>query len=393
MADDLSSAPATGGSEPAPATDNPAQGNGAGSDTPAARPSLRESLAKAAATVSERDQGAAVLRDGAGADDKLVSDAEKAARASARGEKSWETRRANAEAAKEREAEEAKNKALGKTIAEAVKPVVESGKEVDKLPREQGANHTDAPARMSNEAKAEWANTPQAVRAEIHRAISEMESGISKHKEGNDRWTELAEFDAMAKRHGTTIKTALQNYINADQAIAKDPVKGIEAVLATHGIKLEDFAEHVLDRAAGVASTGNDPIIMELRQQVADLKGELGNYKNTQHKTARERIDADVAEFTQSHPRVADPDFEAEMSFFITTGKAKTLQQAYDLAERLIPAAKAPAVADPDPAAQNRKANLSPTGAPGAGSDPAGAGRPKSKSIREAIVRASQRVG
>lgn len=390
MADDLSNVPATGGNEPAPAVDVNEAVNVPDGNNKAERPSLRESIAKAAASVSERDQGAAVLREGAGADQKLVDDTKRAAEASDRSSKGWETRRANQDAAKEKQAEADKNAELAKTIAEAVKPAAEQ-------PGAQSAasRFNEAPGRLSQDAKAAWNSTPEPVKAEVHRAIAEMEAGITKHKEGSDRWAELAEFDTMARQHGVTVKDALRNYIAADQLIAKDPVKGIENVLAARGIKLRDFAAYVLDMEEGaVARTdANDPIIHELRQQVANLTGQLQQYQTTQTQSARERINADVAEFQKTHPRMADPDFESEMAFFVTTGKAKTLQEAYDLADRLIPAAKGPNVANPDPADQTRKAQLSLTGTPGAGSNPAGAARRPSKSIREAVQKAAQATG
>lgn len=391
MTDELSSVPVAGGSEPASTTNEAAPSQEQGAAAPA-KPSIRETLEKAAATVSEREQGAAVLRDGVGADEKLVGEAEKANAAAERARKGWDTRRTNEQDASARAAEEAKNKELGKTIAAAVKDGQQQVS-TDPKPASTDTKHPTAPARFMKESHGDWEKVPESIRAETHRAVTELEAGIAKHKEGSERWTELAEFDAMAKQHGTTVKQALANYIQADQLFARDPVKGVEHILKARGIDIHEFAEHILDREAGTASPGNDPIVAELRQEVANLKGELTQFKTGQRQSVRQQIDADVAAFTKTHPRVADPDFESEMSFFITSGKAKTLQEAYDLAERLIPAPAGPNVANPDPADQTRKASFSPTGAPGAGSNPAGAARRRSSSIREAVQRAAQTTG
>lgn len=390
MADDLSSAPATGDSAPAP-VDMPTPAASAPAEAATAKTqSVREALQKAAAKVSEQEQGAAVLRDGVGADEKALSDAEKANAASERARKSWDTRRANEKTASEKAAEEAKNKELGTTIANAVKEGQQAAQPQPAPATE--SKHSTAPTRFMKEAQAAWNNTPEEVRAETHRAINELEGGLAKYKEGSERWTELAEFDALARQHSTTIKQTLSNYVAADQLIARDPVKGIEHVLKSHGISLVDFAEHVLDREVGSQSSANDPVITGLRQQIDNLTKQLQDTQTQQRTSVRERIDAEVAAFQKAHPRVADPAFESEMAFFISSGKAKTLQEAYELAERLIPAPKGPNVANPDPADQTRKASLSLTGAPDAGSNPAVAGK-RSRSIRDAVQRAAQQTG
>lgn len=397
MTDEVQTAP-TGGSETAPASEAATtqdQGNAGRQDAP--KPTLRESLAKAAAQVearaaqpSERDQANAVLREGVGADDKLVSDAERAAAKSESGRRGWETRRANQDQAQERQQQEQRDDRLAGKIADAVKPAA-----TDRPQQAQGAQESqykEAPGRFAAPGKEFWKDTPEPVRAEVVRAIAEMESGIAKHKEGSDRWAELAEFEGMAKQHNTTVKAALTNYVRLEKLFADDPVKGVEQILAGKGISLSDFAAYVIDRDLGVADPANDPTIRELRQTVTQLQSELNGYKTNQQQSARASINAEVAEFSKTHPRLADPQFESEMAFLVQSGRAKTLQEAYDLAERLIPAPQAPSVANPDPAEQTRKAKLSPTGAPGQGSNPAGSMR-RSGSIRESLERAARQVG
>ena len=160
MADDLSAAPSMGASEPAPApaqadtTSAPASEAPKSADKPlsgreAASRALSEVMARAP---GETDRAAAVLKEGAGADQKLdathkdavtkATDAEKAVNEAAeRAKKGWETRRANAEQAK------AEERTAGQ-VAEAVKaalPEQQPAPAPEAKPATVETKHPDAP--------------------------------------------------------------------------------------------------------------------------------------------------------------------------------------------------------------------------------------------------------
>ncbi len=127
------------------------------------------------------------------------------------------------------------------------------------------------------------------------------------------------------------------------------------------------------------------------------LLGGLRGSTQQRVQTVQQQID----DFAKTHPRVAE--LEADMAFFLKSGRAKDLSEAYDLAERLNPAPKPsaahtgnqPALAQtqaPAPAPVNPAGQKSISGAPTTGSNPVGMKGP-TPSIREALKNAKARVG
>ncbi|KEY05144.1 hypothetical protein [Brucella inopinata] len=59
-------------------------------------------------------------------------------------------------------------------------------------------NRNEAPQRFHDVAKQEWANTPESVRAEVHRSISELENGLNKYRQSHEKYEAIREYDDMA---------------------------------------------------------------------------------------------------------------------------------------------------------------------------------------------------
>jgi len=107
---------------------------------------------------------------------------------------------------------------------------------------------SDAPERFSPEAKEAWKEAPEAVRAEVHRAVNELQQGLEKYKGDATEWQALSEFDQLAKQHNTTVKDALTNYVNADTIMARDPIRGLQHICGMYGLSLNDVAAHILNQ-------------------------------------------------------------------------------------------------------------------------------------------------
>lgn len=279
---------------------------------------------------------------------------------------------------------------------------------------------SEPPSRFSPDAKAAWANAPEPVKAEIHRALRETEAGIEKYRESAQAFEDIRQFDEMAKQSGTTIKDALGRYVALNQSVAKDPISGLDAICQEIGTSLQDVVDYVNEQNGyqppegeeGAASPQYDRHINQLHGTIQSLQAELGEIKQqvggvttslTQHNTAV--VSDEVQAFAAEHPRFNE--LSGDIKFFLETrladkiGPAKqtgnfetVLQEAYELAERLNPTATpAPAAtAAPQPgngAAQTRKpiADLSVTGAPDPGSNPTS--RKPPSSARDALERAA----
>lgn len=433
MADDLS-APQTSAAEPVASTDA-APSTGADSK-PAAEPkaSLRETLAEAMKTVKSRapnetDKAASVLKDGAGADDaseaehsraveKAQAALDAAKEASERGKKSWETRRANAEKAKEAAAaEEAASKTadkqaetIGKAVAEAVKPAEATAETAKATPSE--TKFKEPPQRFTPQAKAEWDKVPETVRAEIDRSLRETQQGIEKYKADAEKWTPLAEYDRLSQEaYKQPLADTLKNYVELDRGLANPEtqlatlerlVSGMQYVAEdgkTYNWDMRQLAEHILAQTEQGVSTFQDPVA-DIRRELADVRKQLAEAQQSQTQRQQaevqqrtQTVEQQIQKFATENTRFDElfPDIEvllASPKFPRTGDPVADLKLAYEKAERLNPAPSlsppAPALPAQDTAAQTRKGQASVTGAPAAGSNPAGR-RPVPTSSREAL--------
>jgi hypothetical protein len=265
-------------------------------------------------------------------------------------------------------------------------------------------SHTaeDAPARFTETAKAKWASADPEIRGEVRRMERELTEGYQKHREKAEKWDGLKELDDLATKSGTTVKDAMTRYVVMEQKLRGDLLGGLEDVVskATDGkYSLRDIAAHVMGQKPEEVQSQSDATIRELKQTVQRLEQQIGGVTET-IKTQRETSTlTEINKFAADNPRFEE--LADDIAFFMKTGRAKDLPEAYALAERLNPApAKAtdlpPKVAEtaadtPDLAEQIRKGSKSPSGDPSPGSEPAV--RKPSKSNREALDRAFARLG
>jgi hypothetical protein len=266
----------------------------------------------------------------------------------------------------------------GKFAAKEPEKTVESEaeKEVAVEAEAPATSFAEAPKRFSPDAKAVWNAAPEPIKAEITRAVTELENGLNEYRQ---KWEPLKDFEQLAKQNNTSIDAALKNYVDLDMAIQQNPIQGLERICKNIGISLRDVATHVLGQDPNQYLTQQESVIRELQQ-------ELQAIKSHNEQATRNQIDAFAAE----KPRFDE--LADDIALLIQTGKAKGLQQAYELAERLNPAPQQPeAKKDTAPTPQPRKGSLSLTGAPSTGSNPAS--RKPPSTARDAIDNAFARIG
>lgn len=254
--------------------------------------------------------------------------------------------------------------------------------------------HDDPPARFSPEAKAAWQTVPEHARAETHRAIRELETGIEEHRK---RFEPIREYDEMAKQHGTDLKSALDRYVSFDRLLNESPIEGIESILRDKGLPpLREIAAHVLGQKVEPA-TAEAQTIRRLETTIAQLQQQVGQIGGSIKQQTAQTIEQQVAAFAADKE-----DFDAlsdKVAEHIRAGKP--LEEAYsqaktdaqELAKRLgfIPAATVPTPATVDLIAQTDRGQKSIAGAPGAGSAPAA--RKASSSVADSVKRAFQAAG
>jgi hypothetical protein len=162
------------------------------------------------------------------------------------------------------------------------------------------------PARFSTDAKAAWDEAPEVVRAEVSRMEKELTAGFAKHRAAAVRDASIAEFHDMAAKGRTTVKEALSRYVNMENQLRADPVKGLEIICQNVGMSLEEVAAKVLGRAL-------DP----------------GQGAHPAHES--------VTQFAADPAHTRFEELSDDIALFLTSGRATDLAEAYMLAERLNP--------------------------------------------------------
>lgn len=301
----------------------------------------------------------------------------------------------------------------------AEKPAVKAEPDEAKVdakaePEKPAEKQVNAPSRLLPKAREVWANTPRVVQAEFERFEREIETERQTHKAASDFHAELREYDDMAKGAKTTVKQALDRYVNFDKALSQDfgqgmamiaqdqgkkPIEAVASLLRALGTTPEQYAQHVMQnpQAHQIApaqqqqrQSAPDPVMAEIQQ----LKQQL---RDMGQQTAHDRIHAEIiAPFAADHPRFAEltPAIEKLLKSDIvpvSLSAADRLDAAYDMAERLNPSPVARAtVSDPDREVRSSAGNKSISGAPGTNSTKA---KPKIMSIPEVIAAQRQKFG
>ena len=163
-------------------------------------------------------------------------------------------------------------------------------------PSEPSHTISPPPARFSAAAKEAWASVPETVRAEVLRLEAELTAGLKKHQAAAARDAVLADFHDRAANCGTTLKEALSKYVSLEHMLRTDPDAGLGAVFHNIGISPREWAAKLLG-------------------QEEDCTTEEA-----------------VTKFASEHPRFEE--LAEDICFFIETGRADDLAEAYALAER-----------------------------------------------------------
>jgi hypothetical protein len=244
----------------------------------------------------------------------------------------------------------------------------------------------EPPSRFSADAKAAWATTPDPVKAEINRAMSEMQQGLQEYQ---TKYTPLKPYEDAAKQSGTTIEAALQNYTNMESMLTTNPVAAFEQICEFIGKTPQQFFSEISSERQ--QQSAPDPVISQLQQQVHMLQQQLSGVSTTIQSQNDIETEKRINAWAADKPRFGE--LRDTMLTLAESGLADDLDSAYEMAGRLKPAAapqQAPQTT-PDLKAQTQKAKLSTVGAPVSGSNPAY--RKSAVSASEALDRSFAALG
>jgi hypothetical protein len=240
-----------------------------------------------------------------------------------------------------------------------------------------GSLDLNAPQGFSVEAKAAWASVPENVRAETNRTFNELNEGLTRYR---DIIEPLKPYQELADKVGTTMHEALGRYVALDMALlSKKPEERMDAIarVLTHsGLTPRDYAQQIVAQKPEEASAGGDQALSGLRKEIADLREELGGLSHSFARRRGDEVKRDFDAFAERNPRLKEKEVMSLVARLISAGIAPDLPKAYDMAVRFSPEPTKPTqpaadTANRKPAAPARNGNLSISGAPGAGSNPA----------------------
>ena len=257
---------------------------------------------------------------------------------------------------------------------DAVKDAVpeKDGKEAAgrEKPPSEGGRVPEPPARLLPKAREVWGNVPREVKAEFERFEREYEAERETHRVAKQFHEELREYDGMAKQANTSVKAALDRYVNFDKQLAQDfgrgmaaiaqdqrksPQEAITSLMRAYGITPAQFAQAVVKNPAQFQG---QPMPQQQQQPRVDpiAQKALAEVQSLKQQIASQQMESTViAPFVAAHPRFAElqPDIEKLLKSGIvpdSLNPAERLATAYDMAERLKPSPHRAASAFEEPA-------------------------------------------
>lgn len=254
------------------------------------------------------------------------------------------------------------------------------------------APHHEPPARFTDDAKAIWKDTPEPVRREAERAIRELTQGHEKYKASAEAFESLKPYHEVAERNGTNLKGVLDRVVQIESMMKQNPIAALQHICESSNVDFRGLIAHLSGQPVDQQQSQSDQTIRELRGQVSRLEQGLTSFKTDIESREASQV---INTFKADKPRFDE--LKADMGFFMNAGRAQTLQEAYELAERLNPAsapAAVPAASSAptvDPQAQTLRASRSISGSPTPGSNPDA--RAPSTSIKESLRRAMAQAG
>jgi hypothetical protein len=282
-------------------------------------------------------------------------------------------------------------------------PVADSAVAVDssKAAEPVKPSHTaeDAPARFTETAKAKWASADPEIRGEVRRMEKELTEGYQKHRAAAERDGTLNEYHEMAKASGKELKSVVGEYVNMENLLRKDLVGGLDTICQRMGVSIKDVAAHIMGQTPDQNASQQDATIRELKQEIAGLKEQVGGVTKTFQEQREQSTLSEIEKFAKQPEHARFDELADDIAFFMQSGRAKDLPEAYQLAERLNPApAKAtePVAASSaaiDPPVHPDKGQKSINGAPSSGSTLPSGKKRVTRSLDEALDRAFSSAG
>lgn len=197
-------------------------------------------------------------------------------------------------------------------------------------------------------ALAEWDKLPDIARKEIERREADFHKGIEQYKAGaqsSQEWERITQpFMATIQSFGVTPQVAAAELFKADHLLrysqTPQKVQMLLKIAGDYGVDLQTLANGIQQHAGEQVWQQQNPVdprLQQLQQQVGQLTQQITNSQQQAAAAEHSAIDGEIAAFA------ADPDHEhfgilqQDMALLLQNGRAKNLDDAYEMAMRQNP--------------------------------------------------------
>jgi hypothetical protein len=197
-------------------------------------------------------------------------------------------------------------------------------------------------------ALAEWEKLPPLARAEVERRENDFHRGIEQYKEratAAQEWERTtAPFMATIQSFGVTPQVAAQELFKADHLLRYSPmpqkVQMLMKIAGDYGVDINTLAQGIQQIAGEQVWQQQNPVdprVQQLQHEIQQLKQQHFQTQQQHVQAEASAIDSEIAAFA------SDPDHEhfgilqPDMALLLQAGKAKNLDEAYEMAMRQNP--------------------------------------------------------
>lgn len=291
--------------------------------------------------------------------------------------------------------------------AEAAPADAKTDVDAEDKPAPKPSAYREPPSGFDDAAKKEWEAVPESVRGAVHRRAQEMERGIHKYRQDAEQFEPVRKYAEMAKQGGTDLPTALNRYTSMENELRRDPISGLQAVVANLDLKkpdgsavtLRDVAASIMGQNPDQAASRQEATINHLTQTITQLQQQIGGFsqhvEQQQQQAKMTTAESEWTSFQRDNPDAKE--LEEAMADALQMQNAEAypslterLRHAYAVARSQtpnVPHTDIPPLAQtqPAPKAVNPAGQKSISGAPGQNDKPTSRKLSRKESIEKAM--------
>ena len=187
------------------------------------------------------------------------------------------------------------------------------------------------PSSWSATAKSKFAAMDPDVQKEVLKREDDFHRGIETYKAkaqfADNLYREIQPFEAMIRSQGSTPEVSIRNLLGVAYQLStgspQQKQQVISQIAQMYGVELPQNGEE-MPRV--------DPTITALQQEVQRLRQEREQEKYQQESNTTSTLSNEIAEFSKDPKNIYFDNVRADMSALLQAGRAKGLQDAYDMA-------------------------------------------------------------